>query len=143
MEEQINLLAEDEIVYEPATTGARFADYIIDSIAYSIRLMIVLVGLILSGMVSIREDDTLFSYVCVFTAILGYYTLIESITQGKTLGKYITGTRAVKEGGSPITLGDAFMRSICRLVPFEVLCAFGGNPWHDRWTKTMVIKERR
>jgi len=27
-------------------------------------------------------------------------------------------------------------------VPLEALSAFGGHPWHDRWTKTRVVKTR-
>ena len=35
---------------------------------------------------------------------------------------------------------DAFMRSLCRLIPFDPLSAFAGHPWHDELSKTKVIK---
>ncbi len=37
---------------------------------------------------------------------------------------------------------DALLRSLCRLIPFEAFSYFGGNLWHDKLTKTIVIKKR-
>jgi uncharacterized RDD family membrane protein YckC len=68
---------------------------------------------------------------------------MEGSAKGKTLGKLITGTRALKMDGGNLTWKVAFMRSLCRIVPFEAFSAFGGNPWHDRWTDTIVVKERK
>ena len=38
----------------------------------------------------------------------------------------------------------AFLRSLCRLVPFEPFSALKkpSYPWHDRWTRTLVIVEK-
>jgi uncharacterized RDD family membrane protein YckC len=67
--------------------------------------------------------------------------LLEGIFKGTTLGKWITGTKAVTEAGKDISFKDAFLRSACRLIPFEVFSGFG-TPWHDSFTKTIVIKIR-
>ncbi|MEO6405093.1 MAG: RDD family protein [Ferruginibacter sp.] len=83
----------------------------------------------------------LLSYLISFTLYLSYYTLMEGSTKGKTIGKFITKTRSVREDGSQLTYSDAFKRSLSRLVPFEPFSAFEYRPWHDKWTDTIVIKE--
>jgi uncharacterized RDD family membrane protein YckC len=69
---------------------------------------------------------------------------VEAATGGKTLGKLVTGTRAIKDDGSRLTPAKAFLRYLVRLVPFEQFSALGtpSYPWHDRWTKTLVIDEK-
>jgi uncharacterized RDD family membrane protein YckC len=71
----------------------------------------------------------------------GFIALLEFFTKGRTLGKLITGTKAVKTDGTPISPSLAFQRGLARIVPFEPFSALNVvcNPWHDRWTKTMVI----
>ena len=69
---------------------------------------------------------------------------LETLCHGKTLGKWMTGTRAVKQDGTPVDGQTAFLRGFYRLIPFEAFSALGAPsfPWHDRWTKTYVIDER-
>ncbi len=70
--------------------------------------------------------------------------IVEGFGKGKTIGKYITGTRAVNEDGSKITFSTGFVRGLTRLVPFNALSALGSPtyPWHDKWTNTLVIDEK-
>ncbi len=64
----------------------------------------------------------LFSSILYFYCdVHGVYTLLEGAAKGKTLGKLITGTRALKIDGSNLTWKDAFLRSLCRIVPFEAI----------------------
>jgi uncharacterized RDD family membrane protein YckC len=158
MEQQTdtNLLAdiEQDISLEPASVSIRFANFLIDSIFY--YGIILLIGFVLIVVLEsngadiensflFREDpgSILLQYVVSLGSYLGMFTLLEGAAKGKTLGKLITGTRALRLNGEDLTWKDAFMRTLCRLVPFELFSAFGGNPWHDRWTDTLVIKERR
>jgi len=71
--------------------------------------------------------------------------LMEALFKGKSVGKFITGTRAVNEDGSRISVGIAFKRGFSRIVPLEPFSAFGNPsyPWHDRWTNTYVIDEKQ
>jgi uncharacterized RDD family membrane protein YckC len=69
-----------------------------------------------------------------------YYTILEGTT-GRTLGKLCTSTHVIKTNGRPITLRDALLRTLSRIVPFEVFTGFG-TPWHDSWTNTTVVKVR-
>jgi uncharacterized RDD family membrane protein YckC len=82
------------------------------------------------------------SYLVGIINYLFYYTICEKAFKGYTLGKIITGTRAIRQDGEELTLKDAFLRTLSRLVPFEVFSGFGTLTWHDKWTKTMVIKSR-
>jgi uncharacterized RDD family membrane protein YckC len=67
---------------------------------------------------------------------------LEAITSGKTIGKMLTGCRAINIDGTALTAATAFKRALVRIVPFEVLSAFDSNcrPWHDEWTDTAVVK---
>ena len=142
---------EQEIAFEPASIGARFANYLIDVIAFYVFIFVI--GALLGAMPVQNERDYygeeslmgspwadfLFTYLIYVL----YYTVFEGLTKGKTLGKLITGTVAVQENGDSISWKDALLRSLCRIVPFEPFSAFARAPWHDSWTKTMVIKKNR
>ena len=137
MEEQKDLLVEQDVLLTPAQPGLRFANYVIDIIAFYVIFFIV----VYAGAGIINATNIGLLYLVVFTILIAYYTIMEGATNGKTLGKLVTKTRAVKKDGTTFTLRDAFLRSLCRLVPFEPFTAFSGYPWHDKWTNTIVIKE--
>lgn len=133
----------DEI---PADKGTRFLHYIIDVVVfYAVFFLfsIVLATLAPEFILSIETDTTnalLYNLMCIGLIVL-YFGLLEGGTKGRTLGKLITKTKAIREDGSPITYGDAFKRTLIRLIPFEPFSAFfGDGMWHDKWSKTMVVK---
>lgn len=61
-------------------------------------------------------------------------------TKGRSVGKYITGTKVVKADNSPLTGMDLLKRSFSRIVPFDALSFLGNNGWHDRWSDTRMVK---
>ncbi|MBC7872822.1 MAG: RDD family protein [Ferruginibacter sp.] len=149
--DELNLFTQ----YQPATQGQRFLNWLIDNLFMRFALGVLtgwLVGEILVRFfpeIAMRIayeqntlDTILVNYLFGFFNYLIYYTICEKAFRGHTLGKLITGTRAIREDGHELTFKDAFLRSLSRLVPFEVLSAFGDRPWHDSWTKTYVIKSR-
>jgi len=144
-----------EITYNYATTGQRFLNFLIDNVLMNYGLSYLTgtaVGFLIAALFpdyalkisssSDRMDLLLLGYMIAIINYLVYYTICEKAFKGYTLGKLITGTRAIRDDGGELTLKDAFLRTLSRLVPFEVFSAFGGHPWHDLWTKTMVIKSR-
>jgi len=144
---------EDIFTYEEATTGQRFLNFLIDALGQ--WLLSALIGLLLGMALYAASPDifnemfvyesyevTLLSYAVSITSYILYYFISEKAFKGKTLGKLITRTKAVNTDGSPLSTKSAFLRSISRLVPFEPFSALSGSPWHDTWTKTMVIKNR-
>ena len=144
-----------EIHLVPASTGQRFLNYLIDNLLLQFGLSMLTgmaVGMLLGlffpdYMLELSQRSDPFallplSYLIVIVNYLIYYTICEKAFKGYTLGKLITGTRAIREDGNELTFKDALLRSLSRLVPFEAFSAFGGYPWHDSWTKTKVIKSR-
>ena len=143
---QTDLLNDLTTEHVPADKGLRFANLIIDAVAFN--LIFFLLSL-LFAVVSPRTATTvpesgtflLTNYIVVLLLDVLYYALFEALTNGKTPGKFITKTRAIREDDTRLTFSDAIKRSLVRLVPFEAFSAFGSGLWHDRWTHTMVIKD--
>lgn len=73
-----------------------------------------------------------------------YALFMEYFTKGRTIGKFITGTRAISTDGTEPTFKDYFVRNISRFVPFDALSFLGGgNGWHDSWSDTRVINIKK
>jgi len=130
--------------YMPANKELRFANLIIDTIGFYAVIFLVSMLLAVIAPEMFDEEDVSASLTLnlfVLLIYILYFMLLEGLFNGKTLGKLITGTRAVKEDGSAITMSDSFKRALSRLVPFEPFSALGDRPWHDKWTDTVVVKE--
>lgn len=158
MEENQNMLLdlEEEIAKPSASVGQRLLNFIVDTIAYYILCYVVGAIFIAMYLIGNAEDlararagqprevqggtiQLILFFGFIFFIIL-YYVLFEKITKGRSIGKYITGTKVISDDGNPLSWKQAILRSLIRFVPFEPLSAFGGNPWHDQWTNTRVIK---
>ncbi|HZI54456.1 MAG TPA: RDD family protein [Chitinophagaceae bacterium] len=148
---QQHLFTDSEYQIVQASGGKRLVNYLIDRIVF---LGLVFIAAMVIAIVSpqtidsIDEENTGFNIVenLVYISLFVLYMFgIEAIFKGKTLGKLMTGTRAVNEDGSNITPKTALLRGLSRVVPFEVFSALGNPcyPWHDSWTKTYVIDEKR
>ena len=158
--EQKDFLADEsydlqEYVY--ASQSQRFLNWLIDNLLMRFGLSY-LSGMVIGALLGAIAPDFLSKIV--YSAggmssqliILGvmisylnyivYYTLCEKLFKGYTLGKLITGTRAIRQNGQELTLKNALLRSLSRCVPFELFSGFGTLTWHDSWTDTMVIKSR-
>lgn len=129
--------------YEVATSGWRLLNMWIDmagiyGLAFLVGILIYATGQqrIVEGMNDILLGIILY---------LLYYTPQEALG-GVTIGKLITRTRVVREDGRPITLRDALVRTLVRLVPFEAFSFLSESRprgWHDSWSKTKVISLRQ
>ena len=135
-----------------ASHGKRFANYVIDLIVFDILFAIILVVAAnmfapLQGWMerTVNAGRVTFTEQLLIIVTYGTYMFItEALFKGKSVGKFITGTRAVRQDGTPITITNAQLRGLCRMIPFHPLSALGMPcyPWHDRWTKTFVIDEK-
>ena len=147
--EQTSILDDIQESYEMTTTGKRFANYLIDMFSfYAVFFIIgIILALVAPETLEIFEDEStsfkfaerIFSMLCYGL----YMSLVEGLFKGKTLGKLITKTKAVNEDGTTISWSTAFKRGFSRIVPFEVFSGFSGYPWHDKWTKTYVVNEKK
>ncbi|MCS3531590.1 RDD family protein [Chryseobacterium sp. JUb7] len=82
-----------------------------------------------------RFEDILLTSLIYFL----YTFLMEYFTNGKTIGKYITGSRVISTDGTPPSFNQYLIRNISRLVPFEPFSFFTVDGWHDNWSDTRVI----
>ncbi len=124
-----------EIIY--ASLGARFGNYIIDSIF--IRLLIIIIDGILIWNFNLIDIEL---YFINFVVFFFYYFLFEG-SYGRTLGKLITGTKVIDENGQIPSASAILIRTLSRLIPFEAFSFLGSKPlgWHDRFSKTYVVKK--
>lgn len=125
-----------------ASSNRRFLNFILDNIAF--RFLIV--SLALTSMVAgidIWPTNRVYDiFLSIFLFML-YFTVQEAFW-GRTLAKFITGTKVVTaEGGSP-TVQQVIGRTLCRLIPFEAFTFFGKFPvgWHDKFSGTRVVLTR-
>jgi uncharacterized RDD family membrane protein YckC len=133
-----------------ASIGKRLGNYIIDLASFCIIILLIEVTwavLSPASIGNINDDTSGFNLLDILIILFAYglvMGVIEGITKGKSLGKLITGTRAVNEDGSTISFQTAMFRGLCRAVPFNQLSALGSPsyPWHDKWTNTEVIDEK-
>ena len=132
-----------------ASSGKRLSNYLIDLIVFYILAAIVgvVIGLVKPGLLDSWDNtpgSRLFDWVISTLEYSIYMFTVEAVFKGKSLGKLITGTRAVNLDGSPITTKTALGRGFARAVPFNALSALGSpsDPWHDRWNETLVMDEK-
>ena len=134
-----------------ASQGIRFANYAIDRIVvYGFFFAIGIIGVFLDEFLDISflanivdsiADINRFEDLLLTSSIYFLYVfLMEYFTNGRTIGKYITGTKVISTDNEKIDFQQYFIRNISRLVPFDTLSFFGNNGWHDSWSDTRVVK---
>jgi uncharacterized RDD family membrane protein YckC len=137
----------DEII---TSNNKRFANVVIDYIA---RLVLTFLLGIIAGIIGVitghEEIVTFFQKITPIqeltiglVILLVYYNIFE-IFFGATIGKFITKTVVVDVYGEKPSANAILIRSLCRLIPFEVF-SFFGTPcigWHDSLSKTYVVNK--
>src|SRR5579862_2774182 len=134
-----------------ASTAKRLANYLIDLLAFYVFTFLLVMFLAVvnpSLLDAVNENRSGFGLIerLIVLVLYGFFMfLIEAVFKGKSLGKLISGTRAVREDGTLLTVKDAMLRGLSRMVPFEAFSALGSPsyPWHDKWSKTYVIDEKQ
>jgi uncharacterized RDD family membrane protein YckC len=125
-----------------ASAGKRFANYLIDLVFfYTIFILLVVILTLLE--IPIPEEDLVLRLISML--IYAAYCFAFESTTGKTLGKVITKTRVVNDKGQQPATMMILKRSFFRIIPFDQLSFLGGyaRGWHDRWSDTWVIDEKR
>jgi uncharacterized RDD family membrane protein YckC len=74
-----------------------------------------------------------------FVAI--FYVFFEGLF-GRTPGKLILGTVVTDLEGNPPTLDAVIKRTLARFVPFEAFTFFGERGFHDKASRTQVVRTR-
>ena len=134
-----------DLDYCRATSLKRFTNYIIDLIFFYILIFCAgaMIGMFSSGLLLDFDGITDRLISLLFYGIL--MSFIEAMSNGKSIGKIITGTRAVNLNGSEISFTKAFMRNMVRAIPFYAISGLSNpcEPWHDRLSDTMVVDEKK
>ena len=140
-----NHYQEIDLSYCRASSGKRFANYIIDTIVFYIVAfgLGIVIGILKPNLLVGVDDLSLRLVLLLFYGIVMFMT--EAMSNGRSIGKLITGTRAVNVDGTNMSFQKAFVRNIVRAIPFNALSALGtpSIPWHDRWSDTMVVDEKK
>lgn len=120
--------------YVVASGLKRFLNHLIDFI-------FILIILIVSDIIIyvIGVPDSLYFFINVIIMV-DYYVMFEAFL-GKTIAKFITGTRVILENGGRPGFGTIVIRTLCRFIPFEALSFLTEHPvgWHDSISNTRVI----
>lgn len=132
-----------------AGRGRRLANSTIDMVAYMVMsmgfLFVVSLLLALAGH-PLQEEQYKgpVRYLYAYGYLLAYYFVGEHYF-GRTVGKWITGTRLVQADGSRPTARQILGRTLLRFVPFEAFTFFAANPvgMHDGMSGTRVIRAGR
>jgi uncharacterized RDD family membrane protein YckC len=132
-----------------ASKGKRFVNFIVDYILYYIIFQIIFTIILLTFVQGYQNfvinNNLSTTMISIFILLLNnlFYMMFmsfqEYLLKGRTIGKYLTGTKVVKEDGSIPEMKDYFIRSLCRLIPFEAFSFLGETGWHDSISKTRVV----
>ena len=154
-EEQSNLFEDqDHIQFIVADRGQRFLNWLLDNLLigtivsyitwqWCVEILYQLAPDFTTAALSEESSQQIFlTYLVNAVHVIFYYTVCEKAFKGQTLAKLLTGTRAIRKDGKELSVKDALLRSLTRIVPFEVFSGIANELWHDRWTKTTVIKRK-
>lgn len=143
-----NTTTYEEIDYDHcrATHGLRLANYIIDMVFFYILMaaMGAVIGIFKPSLLAIFDDGLLSRLISlIFYGVI--MSFIEAMFNGKSIGKLITGTKAINFDGSDMNFGQVFSRNLIRAIPFNAFSALGSpcNPWHDSLSNTIVVEEKK
>ncbi len=109
----------------PASLGLRLASGLID---FAMTLVLFVVSLLVLFIATIPLSPALVDVApiaAILITFVGYPTILETLTRGRSLGKLALGLRTVRDDAGPITFHHALTRS---LVGFVEIYAFSGVP---------------
>ena len=105
--------------YEIAGIGSRFLAQIVDALVILVILIaITILAAALGGVFSSGELALLIEVILGFIVLAGYFLVSEAAWNGQTLGKRSARLRVVGDHGEPLTLAQAAIRNLVRIVDF-------------------------
>ncbi|SFN48451.1 Uncharacterized membrane protein YckC, RDD family [Paenimyroides ummariense] len=141
----------DIVQKNKADKGLRFANFLIDTILFycSFLILAFVIGFIAivldfdtSFLVELENIHPLLDRLITAIIMVFYFFGFETLTKGRSIGKFITGTKVVTLEGETPTANVFLKRSFCRIIPFEAFSFFGENGWHDSIPKTAVVVKK-
>ncbi len=134
-------LPASESTYVTATRGQRFFNFAVDLLCCIFAF---------SVFTPISGNTNVTLYVMMYGCRFAYYAFFESVF-GATPAKFLSETRVLNADGSKPSVKTIALRTLCRFVPFEPFSFFVVNDqydmpvkgWHDKWTKTVIVREQQ
>ncbi|HVH65022.1 MAG TPA: RDD family protein [Candidatus Acidoferrum sp.] len=113
--------------YEIAGIGSRFLAQFVDVLIISVIQIVITIGAAaLAGLFNAGELAALIELILSFVLIAGYFLISEAAWNGQTVGKRVVRLRVVGDHGEPLTIAQAVIRNLIRVVDFlPVLYAVG------------------
>jgi len=112
--------------YQVAGIGSRFLASLLDTLIVGLLQIVILVvlTLVIRAFDSSAFADQISAWVYAIFGLVaaifywGYYVFFEMLWSGQTPGKRWVGLRVIRSDGTPITLSEALIRNLARLVDF-------------------------
>ena len=139
--------------FETAGLGSRFAAQLIDVALLGVLLL----GLtqVAAGIANLSGAPDVGALVLVVAGFLGfwaYWIVPEAVWSGRTLGKLLLNLRVIDARGGPISVGQAVIRNLLRVVDFlptsyavgaiAIFCSARNQRLGDLAAGTVVVRER-
>lgn len=140
------------IGYEPAGLASRTLAFLLDLV-----VVVVLIGVVdvvvaaIATSAGARESPAtvlLLAGGVPFGALIGYFLVAETATQGRSLGKRAVGLRVLRADGGAPGAGEALIRNLARIVdvtvvgPVVMFLDRQGRRLGDLAAGTVVVRER-
>ncbi len=105
-----------ELDIRPARLGSRALALIVDIVVQLVIFLLLLLAAVavlsmMPGLVDEALGESMLR-IALVVVMLGYPTLVETFSKGRSLGKLAVGLRVVREDGGPIQLRHAFTRCL-------------------------------
>jgi uncharacterized RDD family membrane protein YckC len=136
----------------PASLGIRLASGLVDVVVTLSLLLAVIFTFLVAAL---QADGALAHVALVGTLVvvfLVFPTTVETLSRGKSLGKWAFGLRAVRDDAGPISFQHAFVRALVGVVEiylfagtpafFSMLLSSRGKRLGDYAAGTYVVRER-
>ena len=105
--------------YEIAGIGSRFLAQVVDVIIIVVIQIVITIGAAaLAGLFNAGELAALIEVIFSFVLIAGYFMISEAAWNGQTVGKRSVRLRVVGDHGEPLTIAQAVIRNLVRVVDF-------------------------
>jgi uncharacterized RDD family membrane protein YckC len=105
--------------FETAGLGSRFAAQLIDLLVlWGVLLALGLVSYGIGVLLGQATIAVVAFLVAGFLSFWAYWILPEALWSGLTVGKYVLHLRVIDASGGPITVGQAVVRNLLRIVDF-------------------------
>lgn len=146
------IITENKTIVTDTGKWQRFFHWVVDLAVMSLVVIPVIISLgywladsgILDGNETLQKffRGRWSLYTIIFIFILIYYPISE-ILFGSSPGKFLTESRVVNSKAESPNSSTIFLRTLCRNIPFDALSFFNKRGWHDLFSETYVVKEKR